>query len=398
MRKLLLPLLGVLLGISIYGIICSLPGASRRSRSRPAVPALPRELKTVSSTTEQITRSRTNAIVIAAREVSPAVVSITVTQTRVIQNPFWSPFGNDPFDWFFGDFTPPRQYRQQVKGMGSGLIIAAEGQVVTNAHVVENATEITVTLPDGKQYEAELLDVSRSHDLALLQLKGRDLPYARLGNSDEIEIGEWAIALGNPFGYLLEDARPTVTVGVISATGRSLRGGSDQGREYRNMIQTDAAINPGNSGGPLANADGEVIGINTFIFTKSGGSEGVGFAIPVNEVRDFVAAAHREARRSADEPASAKLKTAFGATVSPISRGLKQKHRLSVDSGVVVVEIAPGSIAEAAGLEPGDVILRVGSRKVSTPAEFRTEVEKQGRSLNLVILRHGSQIQMIYRY
>jgi serine protease Do len=211
-------------------------------------------------------------------------------------------------------------------------------------------------------------------------------------------IGEWAIALGNPFGYLLEDTRPTVTVGVISATNRTLRAGRNEGREYKGMIQTDAAINPGNSGGPLVNSLGEVIGINTFIFTKSGGSEGIGFAIPINDVKKFVDEARTEAKAAASETPTEKVTTRIGATVSDINRTLKKKYRLTVDAGVIVLEIASGSIAESASLEPGDVITAVAGQKVKNAADFKAKAEKLGRSLDLTINRQGSQIRMMSRF
>ena len=211
-------------------------------------------------------------------------------------------------------------------------------------------------------------------------------------------IGEWAIALGNPFGYLLEDTRPTVTVGVISATNRTLRAGQSEGRDYKSMIQTDAAINPGNSGGPLVNASGEVIGINTFIFTKSGGSEGIGFAIPVNDVKKFVDEARNRAKSAASETPAEKVTTKIGATVSDINRTLKKKYKLTVDAGVIVLEIAQGSIAESASLQPGDVILNVAGQKVKDAADFKAKAETLGRSLDLTIIRQGSQIRMMSRF
>jgi serine protease Do len=394
MRKyLILALCGVGLGLAIFGLVRVLP------RKHSALPIYhSSSIKTVASSADEITNSRTTAIVLAAREAGPAVVSITVTQTRTVQNQFFSPFGDDPFNWFFRDFGPPREYQQQVKAMGSGIILSADGYVVTNAHVAEDATQITVTLPDGKQYDAELVDVSSAQDLALIKVNAKDLPFARLGSSDDVMIGEWAIALGNPFGYLLEDTRPTVTVGVISATNRTLRAGQSEGRDYKNMIQTDAAINPGNSGGPLVNASGEVIGINTFIFTKSGGSEGIGFAIPINDVKKFVDEAHDQAKAAASEPPAEKVSTTIGATVSNINRTLKMKYRLSVDAGVLVLEVVQGSIAESASLQPGDVILNVAGEKFKNAADFKARAEKMGSSLDLTILREGSQIRVISRF
>lgn len=394
MRKyLILALCGVGLGLAVFGLVRALPSKHHASPIYHS-----NSIKTVAASGDEITDSRTTAIVLAAREAGPAVVSITVTQTQTVQSPLVSPFGDDPFNWFFRDFGPPREYQQQVKAMGSGIILSADGYVVTNAHVAEDATQITVTLADGKQYDAELVDVSSAQDLALIKVNAKDLPFAKLGNSDDVMIGEWAIALGNPFGYLLEDARPSVTVGVISATNRTLRAGQSEGRDYKNMIQTDAAINPGNSGGPLVNAAGEVIGINTFIFTKSGGSEGIGFAIPINDVKKFVDEAHNQVKAAANEPPTEKVETDIGATVSNINRTLKMKYRLSVDAGVLVLDVAQGSIAESASLQPGDVILQVAGEKVKDATDFKAKAEKTGRSLDLTILREGSQIRVISRF
>ncbi len=232
------------------------------------------------------TDTRNTAIVQAARRVGPSVVSITVIQTRVVRTtPFRSPFGDPFFDEFWRDFFPPRAYRQQIQSMGSGLIISSDGLILTNEHVVHQANVIDVSLPTGEQYEGHLLAVDPVLDLALLTIEGKDFPAAPLGDSNELIIGEWAIAIGNPFGALLEDTQPTVTIGVISALNRSIKPARGREQIYTDMIQTDAAINPGNSGGPLVNANGEVVGINTFIFTAGGGSEGVGFARPINDAK-----------------------------------------------------------------------------------------------------------------
>lgn len=393
MKKTLAVLIGVVIGFTVHTAISAV---TRRSRT---VPVCTQSLvRPVVSTPNEISTSRVNAIVLAARRVSPAVVSITVTQTRVVTNPFWSPFGDDPFYWFFRDFAPRREYRQQVKAMGSGLVVNEEGYVITNAHVVENASEIKVTAPDGKEYDAELIEVSSHQDLALLKLKSGRIPPAPLGNSNEVIIGEWAIALGNPFGYLLEDPKPTVTVGVVSAVNRSIRAGSSEGREYRNMIQTDAAINPGNSGGPLVNAEGEVIGINTFIFSKSGGSEGVGFAIPINEVKAWVAEVQRSQKEMGIEVKPDRFTCKVGIVLSDVTRSLKKKYRVTVEYGAIVLEVKPNSIAEAASVEEGDVILKVSNQTVRNAREAQALLDKSGRSLDMVILRGGSQIRMIYRF
>ncbi|MEO0074418.1 MAG: trypsin-like peptidase domain-containing protein, partial [candidate division WOR-3 bacterium] len=169
---------------------------------------------------QDITTSRVNAIVLAARRVSPAVVSVVVTQTRIVTVTPFSGFG---FDDFFRDFFPRHSYREEVRSMGSGVIVSDDGLIVTNAHVVYNATAIRVTLPDNREFPAEVIAIDENLDLALLRMSGSDLPVAPLGTSADLMIGEWTIAIGNPFGFLIEDAQPTVTVGVVSAVGRDVR-------------------------------------------------------------------------------------------------------------------------------------------------------------------------------
>ncbi|PYO26136.1 MAG: peptidase, partial [Gemmatimonadetes bacterium] len=215
-------------------------------------------------------RSRQTAIVTAAARLAPAVVSVNVLrrERRLAQ---------DPFDLFF----MPRGADQVVEGYGSGFIISSDGVVITNQHVTQGAEQIVVTMRDGRDFGAKILGEDPQTDIAVLKLDGTGLPTASLGKSTDLLIGEWVVAVGNPFAYLLGNAEPTVTAGVVSAVGRNLLPSEGQSGIYVGMIQTDAAINPGNSGGPLANALGEVVGVNSSIFTSSGGSVGIGFAIPI---------------------------------------------------------------------------------------------------------------------
>jgi serine protease Do len=226
--------------------------------------------------------SRHNAITQAVTAVEPAVVSVNVIKTQIVRGRIPSNFG---FFGFFDFFGP---VRRQVQSIGSGVIYDPEGYIITNAHVVDKATAIKIVLPDQREFDAELIGIDDVHDIAKLRIRGNRLPYARLGDSENLMVGEWSIALGNPYGYLMNDSKPSVTVGVISALGRniSLQGDASQ---YLNMIQTDTAINQGNSGGPLVNINGEVIGINTFIFSETGGNIGLGFAIPINVVKGIMA-------------------------------------------------------------------------------------------------------------
>lgn len=348
---------------------------------------------------EGIGNSRATAIVLASQKISPAVVSITVIQERIVTtSPFFSPFSDQYWDNFFRDFFPQRQFKQQIRGLGSGVIINEQGDIITNAHVIENATTMKVTLPDGRQFDGELVDIERTHDLALISIKGKDLPVAALGRSDDLMIGEWCIAFGNPFGFLLEDAQPSITVGVISALNRTIKSGSSDGRELKNMIQTDAAINPGNSGGPLVNALGEVIGVNTFIFTRSGGSEGIGFAIPVDKVKDFIVRAKSNANKITSEDKIEKKKTKIGLVVSDIVFTLVRKYNLNVDSGIVVVEVSNNSIGAMVGVVPGDVIVSINNKTPKNASDFAQLAELVKNQLDMVINRKGEQIRMFYRF
>ena len=230
-----------------------------------------------------ITASRDNAITRAVKETSAAVVGINVTQVQRYRT--YSPFEDDPFwGWYF----QPREYEQRVKGLGSGFLISPEGYILTNEHVVHNATEIIITTTDGRQYEAKEVGTDFTYDVALLKINGGPFEFIPLGDSENLIIGEWVIALGNPFGLFDINSNPTVTVGVISAVGMNFMGKYQiEDRIYTDMIQTDAAINGGNSGGPLVNSMGQCIGINTFIFSGSSQktSIGIGFAIPINRVK-----------------------------------------------------------------------------------------------------------------
>jgi serine protease Do len=331
---------------------------------------------------DEISASRHNAIVRAAEQVGPAVVSVSVTQARVVRASPYMPFRDRFFDQFFRDFFGEREYVEQVASLGSGVIISRDGLAVTNEHVVRDATEIKVTLTDGREFAGTVVASEPEYDLALVKLDGKDLPAAMLGDSDGIIIGEWAIAIGNPFGFLLEDTHPSVTVGVVSALHRSMK--SDEGMTgvYKDMIQTDAAINPGNSGGPLVNSLGEVIGINTFIISKSGGSMGIGFAIPANRVKHIV-----------DEVAQyGRIRQIWiGLLVQEVTPLIARSLGLEGTRGVIVSQVDEGSPAAKAGIKRGDVIVEVNDEAVvnfeaARKAIFGAEV---GDRLEFGITRQG---------
>lgn len=306
----------------------------------------------------QIAEQRANAIVMAAREISPAVVSISVIQTKVVAtSPFFSPFDDSFFRDFFRDFAPEYYYKKKIKNLGSGIIITSDGYILTNEHVVAHATDIDVTVFDGGQYKARIVATDVTHDLALLKTDGEKLPFARIGNSDDLMIGEWVIALGNPFGFMLEDTRPTVTVGVVSALGRMIKS-TREDRLYKNMIQTDAAINPGNSGGPLVNVLGEVVGVNTAIFTTGGGSEGIGFARPINDAKKFIHEAQTYARVRTPW-IGLWMKDAQIAPDDP--RGMP---------GVFVSNVDKESTADKTGIKEGDRITAVNNHAVRNVVDW----------------------------
>ena len=328
--------------------------------------------------------ARRTPIVSAAQRVSPAVVSVSVTVTRVVRA---DPFGGMFHDEFFDRFFPQSGIRQRVSGLGSGVIVDSAGLVLTNEHVVRNAEEVRVTLPDGREFAARVLGGSAIYDLAVLRIKGERLPVAPLGDSDDLVVGEPALAIGNPFGNLLNDTRPTITAGVVSATRRDIKSEATESGVYKNMIQTDAAINPGNSGGALANADGEVIGINTFIFTPSGGSTGVGFAIPINLARRVLQEVETYGRVRVAWP---------GMQIQPVTPALARQLGWADAGGLVVTRVEPGGPAAGAGVQRGDRIRKVNARVVNSLDDAQRGIygAAVGDPLDLALERGGRRIEL----
>jgi len=299
---------------------------------------------------EQINNDRTNAIVLATREVAPAVVTINVIQQQKYRTPQMELAER------FG-LIPRQDYYRRVKNIGSGVIVSADGMVVTNNHVVEGALQVLVTLSNGQQYQAVVLDRIERYDLAVLRIQAHDLPVARIAHTDSLQIGEWAIAIGSPYGYLLADTQPTVTVGVISAINRDIVS-QDPGTVYLGMIQTDAAINPGNSGGPLVNTSGEVVGINTFIFSDGGGSVGIGFAVPASRVMSVVDEVRQYGHYR--EPQ-------IGLGLRPLDALDIMNYKLTDTVGAFVEEVKPDLAAWKAGLREGDIIREIEGLRLDQP-------------------------------
>ena len=304
--------------IATTSVVATLFGCQGASPADSLAQSLPRA---ASPPTQSVSASRRTAITEAVARVAPAVVTV---QTEVVER-----VPVDPFDWITG-----RQSGERIgAGLGSGFITDPNGTIVTNAHVVAGATRVSVAMRDGKTFPAKVLGVDEQNDLAVLKIDAKNLPVAPLGSSDDVIIGEWAIAIGNPYGFLLGNSEPSVTAGMISATGRNLIGQAEGGGAYVDMIQTDASINPGNSGGPLVNADGVVIGVNTSIYSPSGGSVGLGFAIPINRAK----------RVTEDLVAHGRLRQPWVGVklVQPNAND----PRAALNAGVFVSAVVPGSPA-----------------------------------------------------
>lgn len=325
----------------------------------------------------ELTASRENAITQTVEAVEPAVVSVNVIKTEVVRGGF------NGFGWPFGDFFGGVPMQRQVQALGSGVIYDDEGHIITNAHVVSGATQIKVVLPDAREFDAKLIGIDESSDIAVLKISGKNLPYARLGTSKDLIIGEWAVALGNPYGFLMNDTKPSVAVGVISAVNRNF-GQRQDGKIYKDMIQTDAAINQGNSGGPLVNINGEVIGINTFIMSESGGSIGIGFALPIDRVK----------RIAAELTANNKIRPVnFSFRVQEVNKELASYLNLEAQSGVIVVELDAKSPAYKAGLRNSDVITKVNNTTILSGNDIKLAVADimVGDDVNFEIFRDGKK-------
>lgn len=329
---------------------------------------------------ESISNDRQNAITRAISKVSSSIVGINVEEEREIRDPFF----NDPFfRQFFGNIPPQKQV---VRGLGSGFIVSEDGYIVTNDHVAGSATKISVTLTSGETVEAKLIGSDYNSDIAVLKINKNNLKYVNFGNSDNIIIGEWVVALGNPFGLFEINDKPTVTVGVVSAANMKVN--ADGRRVYKDMIQTDASINSGNSGGPLVNADGDVIGINTIIYTGSAysaGSIGVGFAISINRAKKII-----------DELIDkGKIDRNFnvGFRIQNIDEQIAKYYKLDDVSGVIVTQVQKGSIADKAGLKPEDIIIYANKDKIRNEQDLVYTVNdmRKGDTLKLKIIRNGSE-------
>ncbi|WP_319524480.1 DegQ family serine endoprotease [uncultured Desulfosarcina sp.] len=313
------------------------------------------------------------------KKTGPGVVNIVATKLVQASDQEQSPFGpDDPFKDFFDHYfgnRMPREYRQGA--LGTGFIIDRDGLILTNNHVVEDTTELKVKLADEREFKADIVGRDPKTDVALIRIKSdKPLPFLPLGDSDALEVGDWVVAIGNPFGL-----GNTVTSGIVSAKYRQIGAGA-----YDNFIQTDASINPGNSGGPLLNINGEVIGINSAIFSQSGGSVGIGFAIPINMVRDLL-----------PQLRQGKVRRAYlGVIIQDITPALKTKLGLDSEYGALVSDVVPDGPAARAGIQRGDVILSLNGKPVKNSRELPLMVAAKpiGKSVMLEVVRQGKRLSV----
>jgi len=362
MRNRIVIVVGVLLvgfllgGISFY-LLGELTGR-QKSHTQIVVPSVPKQVSETSKAFTEI-----------ASAISPAVVNISTT--KVVKRDANPLFDDQFFDLFnpFREFRTPKKWKEQ--SLGSGVVVSSDGYIITNNHVIEQSDEIRITLFDKRSFKAKLIGADSKTDIAVVKVDAKDLPTVQWGDSDKLQVGEFVLAIGNPFGL-----SHTVTMGIISAVGRANVGIAD----YEDFIQTDAAINPGNSGGPLVNIRGELIGINTAIFSRSGGYQGIGFAVPSNMVRLVMGQLEQKGKVT---------RGWLGVTIQELTPELSQKFGLKSSKGALVGDIAKGSPAEKAGIRRGDIITEFNGKKVKDVGSLRNMVaqSKIGEEVPVIFLR-----------
>ena len=352
-----------ILGLCLVALMLLLPGHARAQQD---------DLATV--------RRLSNAFTTVAQQATPAVVFITVERTIEEEQgslPFNNPFdlfGEEFFERFFRRRAPegqPHEFRQ--RGQGSGVIISKDGTILTNHHVVGEADRVTVKLADGRELQARTVGTDPRSDVAVIRIEGENLPVLPLGNSETLQVGEWVMAIGSPFGLT-----HTITVGVVSAKGRSHLGIVD----YEDFIQTDAAINPGNSGGPMVNMQGEVVGLNTAIFSRSGGYMGIGFAIPINMAKGITEQLVTTGKV---------VRGYLGVRIQDLTTELAESFKVESTDGALVAEVAENAPAAKAGLKSGDVIVALDGAPIQNAGQLRNQIAmvSPGTKVQLQIVREG---------
>jgi serine protease Do len=310
------------------------------------------------------------------KKVTPGVVRIE-TMIKSRQTGFTGGQGNDFFRYFFGDQLRGRMPQPRVeiqRGIGSGVVVTKDGYILTNNHVVDGADEVKVAMQDGREFTAKVIGRDPKSDVAVIKVDASNLPVVTMADSEKAEVGDVVLAIGNPFGL-----GQTVTTGIISATGRS----GALGLDYEDFIQTDAAINPGNSGGALVDAEGRLVGINTAIFSRSGGNQGIGFAIPTNLARDVMESLIKEGHVT---------RGYLGVLIQDVTQALARKFNLKETQGALVGDVTPRSPAEKSGIKSGDIIVDFNGKKVTDSSHLKLEVArvKPGESVPVKVLRDGS--------
>jgi serine protease Do len=361
MKKNIIPIvfISIIAGLLVGLILASSINIHTLSYSSPKIPK--ESIDVLTKTGE--------AMASVVEAVKPAVVNISTVKTVRLRDPFF----DDPFfRRFFGEpFGIPRERRQT--GLGSGVIVDPSGYILTNNHVIRGADEIKVTLFDKREFRGKVIGTDPKTDLAVVKIDAKDLPYIELGDSDKLKVGELVIAIGNPYGL-----NQTVTMGIVSATGRANVGIAD----YEDFIQTDAAINPGNSGGALVNAKGELVGINTAIFSTTGGYQGIGFAIPSNMAKAVMEQLIKNKKV---------IRGWLGVSIQALTPDMKKHFGLKEDRGVVINQIFENSPAEKAGLKEEDIILQYNGKDITDPTQLRNLVANTppGKEVELKVFRDG---------
>ena len=376
---------GILVPVLLYWTLTPAPGApgpapvavaDEPAQSAPQAAAPAEEAPPVPAHVDRLSE----AFRAAAKRVRPAVVAIGTSQT-VESNV--TPFGlpDDFLRRFFGmepDESPAPQRKFRRQGLGSGVIVDPDGYLLTNNHVVAGADEIMVRLADGREFKAEVVGADPPTEIAVIRIKADRLPVAELGDSDSLEVGDWVLAVGAPFGL-----EQTVTSGIISATGRAGVGIAD----YESFLQTDAAINPGNSGGPLVNMRGQVVGINTAIASRSGGYMGVGFAVPINLAREIMSRIREKGEV---------VRGWLGVAIQKLTPEMADSMKLGGREGALISQVFEGGPADKAGIKVGDVILELDGKPVKTPADLQNAVAwiEPGKKIPLLVLRDGERLNL----
>lgn len=376
-------LITVFVFVLILGYVNS-KGIIKGASHEEELEKLSKELERLGSTANTLEKS----LELVAEYVKPSVVSITTVKvfkhstTRRFhgdegerrRDPFRDFFGEDFFDRLF-PIPPVPKGEFKTQSLGSGVIVDKRGYILTNNHVVADMDELKVRLSDKREFDAKIIGTDPQTDLAVIKIEAENLIPAKMGDSDKIKPGQWAIAVGNPFGLT-----STVSVGVISATGRFGVGIA----QYENFIQTDAAINPGNSGGPLVNIKGEIIGINTAIFTRSGGYQGIGFAIPINMAKAVLRDLIEKGRVT---------RGWLGVVIQNIDSSLAKQFNVDVTEGVLISDVQDDSPAKEAGFERGDIVIEYDGKKIADINELRNKVAQTevGKKVNVTVLRGGKE-------